>query len=871
MDVEIEDNDLIETNAEVGGEVKDTISTPTDSIPRTEDTVKDEKISKDEIVNSDITESKGLQNISHKCENIQETSRSTDQVFENGKRKVKEEKPPTKVVVRRLPPLMTKDIFLEQVSPLPPYDYMYFVCGDPSYGLHSFSRAYINFMNQEDVFTFTRTFDNYVFLDAKGQEYPAIVEFSPFQRVPKQRSKKKDTLTGTIESDPMYITFRENLLAEALENSKPGAKTMKQHYFETEISTTEEVNTTPLLEFLKQKRAEKARIRDERREEKKRKEAERKLKQKKEKKAEGEEEETAKDVKIQHCTVSAEKSFNKGEYTLLLKSEKEKSHEKIIPTTTDNGNQTNNNLATKEKFLNCDKIIIKKRKDRSTEVSNMIKEITDTNVNANINDNSAERQFNTQDDYSKVCNDEKNEAVSLSRSNTFPNVCVLKKAEQQTQYLRKILGLTCEDNLSSTEMDSIKSVLQSKERRDSKDKDLKITKKKEDKEKLLKENRTREFKNRSGKSYQEERIRQAERREERKKESNSVTFERKSESQGSDAKDTETLEDTSVQEGKGRLFFEKKKIYENKKKGDTDDWKIEGEVEKRIKTDRNRSERRQRERERKRREEFANRKGFEKKHSDSVDKRKTKTYKSLSSECNEDRKEVTDKANNVTNQTNETVDEEQTEPKGSKEANKIIKNEISDENHDKIVCQRRKSLESGDVTDHKIETTDSSTLSKRRNSLESVNTNAEDKFKLKKSEKGSEHSKVQNAELSFDMEQSKASNEEIKSKQPNSSEIKNEECKPESKTDENNKNDEGKTKSTESANTADVSNSTRGKDPRTDRRIRNKDRPSLQIYRPGMGKFSKQRLEKEKVLGSSTEVESPSHSPSPTPKMKFST
>ncbi|KAK9507657.1 hypothetical protein O3M35_007465 [Rhynocoris fuscipes] len=711
MDVEIEDNDLIETNAEVGGEVKDTISTPTDSIPRTEDTVKDEKISKDEIVNSDITESKGLQNISHKCENIQETSRSTDQVFENGKRKVKEEKPPTKVVVRRLPPLMTKDIFLEQVSPLPPYDYMYFVCGDPSYGLHSFSRAYINFMNQEDVFTFTRTFDNYVFLDAKGQEYPAIVEFSPFQRVPKQRSKKKDTLTGTIESDPMYITFRENLLAEALENSKPGAKTMKQHYFETEISTTEEVNTTPLLEFLKQKRAEKARIRDERREEKKRKEAERKLKQKKEKKAEGEEEETAKDVKV----------------------------------------------------------------------------------------------------------------------------------------------------------------LQSKERRDSKDKDLKITKKKEDKEKLLKENRTREFKNRSGKSYQEERIRQAERREERKKESNSVTFERKSESQGSDAKDTETLEDTSVQEGKGRLFFEKKKIYENKKKGDTDDWKIEGEVEKRIKTDRNRSERRQRERERKRREEFANRKGFEKKHSDSVDKRKTKTYKSLSSECNEDRKEVTDKANNVTNQTNETVDEEQTEPKGSKEANKIIKNEISDENHDKIVCQRRKSLESGDVTDHKIETTDSSTLSKRRNSLESVNTNAEDKFKLKKSEKGSEHSKVQNAELSFDMEQSKASNEEIKSKQPNSSEIKNEECKPESKTDENNKNDEGKTKSTESANTADVSNSTRGKDPRTDRRIRNKDRPSLQIYRPGMGKFSKQRLEKEKVLGSSTEVESPSHSPSPTPKMKFST
>lgn len=55
-----------------------------------------------------------------------------------------------------------------------------------------------------------------------------------FQRVPKQRPKKKDPLMGTIESDPTYITFKENLLAEALENSKTGGKAVKQHYFETE-------------------------------------------------------------------------------------------------------------------------------------------------------------------------------------------------------------------------------------------------------------------------------------------------------------------------------------------------------------------------------------------------------------------------------------------------------------------------------------------------------------------------------------------------------------------------------------------------------------------------------------------------------------
>ena len=32
-----------------------------------------------------------------------------------------------------------------------------------------------------------------------GNEYPAIVEFSPFQKVPKRKSKKPDSKKGTIE------------------------------------------------------------------------------------------------------------------------------------------------------------------------------------------------------------------------------------------------------------------------------------------------------------------------------------------------------------------------------------------------------------------------------------------------------------------------------------------------------------------------------------------------------------------------------------------------------------------------------------------------------------------------------------------------
>lgn len=38
----------------------------------------------------------------------------------------------------------------------------------------------------------------YFFLSA-GQEYAAIVEFAPFQKAAKKKSKKKDAKTGTIE------------------------------------------------------------------------------------------------------------------------------------------------------------------------------------------------------------------------------------------------------------------------------------------------------------------------------------------------------------------------------------------------------------------------------------------------------------------------------------------------------------------------------------------------------------------------------------------------------------------------------------------------------------------------------------------------
>lgn len=61
---------------------------------------------------------------------------------------------------------MTEESFLEHVSPLFEHDYFYYVRGE--YGDHHFSRAYINFINVEDVLTFTQKFDDYVFIDGAG-------------------------------------------------------------------------------------------------------------------------------------------------------------------------------------------------------------------------------------------------------------------------------------------------------------------------------------------------------------------------------------------------------------------------------------------------------------------------------------------------------------------------------------------------------------------------------------------------------------------------------------------------------------------------------------------------------------------------------
>ncbi|XP_013194164.1 regulator of nonsense transcripts 3B isoform X2 [Amyelois transitella] len=163
------------------------------------------------------------------------------------------------IVLRRLPPSMTEESFLEQVSPIPEHDHFYFAKPDSSLGHNVYSRAYINFVNVEDIYLFRDKFDGYIFLDEKGVEYVGIVEYALFQRIPKKK-KKKDPKCGTIESDPIYQEFIESLNKEPETENQPKL----EYSYPVNDGNDKKVQSTPLLEYLAARKQDK-RGRDERR------------------------------------------------------------------------------------------------------------------------------------------------------------------------------------------------------------------------------------------------------------------------------------------------------------------------------------------------------------------------------------------------------------------------------------------------------------------------------------------------------------------------------------------------------------------------------------------------------------------------------
>lgn len=145
---------------------------------------------------------------------------------------------------------MTEEEFLKQIDPLPEYDFYYFAAADWSLGFDATCRAYITFKNYEDVFLFRDRFDGYVFVDSKGNEYPAIVEFAPFQGFLKNKSRSSDNKVDTIEQEPHYQQFLKKL-EEDREAAAKGGESKLEFSLDPK---KEEITSTPLLQYLASKK-----------------------------------------------------------------------------------------------------------------------------------------------------------------------------------------------------------------------------------------------------------------------------------------------------------------------------------------------------------------------------------------------------------------------------------------------------------------------------------------------------------------------------------------------------------------------------------------------------------------------------------------
>ncbi|XP_041902371.1 regulator of nonsense transcripts 3A-like isoform X2 [Corvus kubaryi] len=236
-----------------------------------------------------------------------------------GKQREEKKTALSKVVIRRLPPCLTKEQLEEQLHPLPAHDYFEFCTADPSLYPHLYSRAYINFRNPEDILLFRDRFDGYVFIDNKGLEYPAVVEFAPFQKISKKKLKKKDAKAGSIEDDPEYRKFLESYCAD----EEKICANPEILLGEIEAKTRELIarRTTPLLEYIKNRKLEKQRIREEKREERRRRELEKKRLREEEKRKRREEE------RRKRKEVEKQKKISEKEIRIKLLKKPEKGDE----------------------------------------------------------------------------------------------------------------------------------------------------------------------------------------------------------------------------------------------------------------------------------------------------------------------------------------------------------------------------------------------------------------------------------------------------------------------------------------------------------------------------------------------------------------
>ncbi|XP_028549203.1 regulator of nonsense transcripts UPF3 isoform X2 [Dendrobium catenatum] len=164
----------------------------------------------------------------------------------------------TKVVLRHLPSSLTEPALMEQIDGkfAGRYKWLCFRPGKNSQKNPRYSRAYIDFKNPEDVFEFAEFFDGHVFVNEKGTQFKVLVEYAPSQCIPKPRTKK-DGREGTIFKDPEYLEFLE-LLTKPTENLPSAEIQLERREAERAGAAKEVPIVTPLMDFIRKKRAAKS-------------------------------------------------------------------------------------------------------------------------------------------------------------------------------------------------------------------------------------------------------------------------------------------------------------------------------------------------------------------------------------------------------------------------------------------------------------------------------------------------------------------------------------------------------------------------------------------------------------------------------------
>eukprot|EP00002_Diphylleia_rotans_P038721 TRINITY_DN8851_c0_g2_i1.p1 TRINITY_DN8851_c0_g2~~TRINITY_DN8851_c0_g2_i1.p1 ORF type:complete len:421 (+),score=114.19 TRINITY_DN8851_c0_g2_i1:36-1298(+) len=115
-----------------------------------------------------------------------------------------------KVIVRRLPPSLTGDQFRSAIEGFASnLSWFNYEKGRARKEGNIHSVAYLSFVDEQDLYTFEERFQGHMFLDSKGAEYRAVVEYAPYQKTPKEANV--DKRQNTIHEDPDFMAFLETL------------------------------------------------------------------------------------------------------------------------------------------------------------------------------------------------------------------------------------------------------------------------------------------------------------------------------------------------------------------------------------------------------------------------------------------------------------------------------------------------------------------------------------------------------------------------------------------------------------------------------------------------------------------------------------